>query len=176
MPIVVHQDSTRIIAGGESTRIVAAPANRIVAQTGSAKIRPHVSRIIVAREGMPGVKGEQGDGTQLEFDAGVTISALQPIAVINNLAYPADSSNPLHRGKVVGISSNSATAGNPVTVRTDGARIQDSFFSFSGGLVYVGPAGTLVESAPPSGFSQSIAVAVASDVLVVQIGPPIRRA
>ena len=169
--IIVRRSVTRIASAG------VARSARTVTQAHAATARETAGRTAIVNRGARGIPGIPGEGVSaLTVEAGENLSALQPIAVIGDLAYAADSGDAAHIGHVVGISSTAASLGADVTVKTDGARIEDASFDFDGGLVYVGPSGTLVESSPTSGFSQSIAVAVASDALIVQIGPPIRRA
>ncbi len=163
-------------SGSEVTIEVSSATVEVVSSTCEVEVVPALVEVETWR-GPKGDKGDPGEGAAaLEVEAGENLSALQPIVVIDDLAYAADSSDASHYGRVVGIASTAATSGNNVTIKTDGARIQDAFFDFDGGLVYVGPAGTLTETPPASGFCQSIATAVASDALIVQLGPPIRRA
>jgi len=164
--IVIRRSVTRVASAGASRSV------RTVPQPHAVTTREQAARSAVVNRG---ARGQPGEGaTALEVEAGEAISALKPIVVIDDLAYVADSGEPTHFGRVVGISSNAASTGENVTIKTDGARIEDPFFDFNGGLVYVGE-GDLRETPPVAGFAQSIAVAVASDALIVQLGPPIRR-
>ena len=108
-----------------------------------------------------------------EHEAGADISALQPVAIVDGLAYPASSSNAAHRGKVVGIATSGATLGQTVRVACEGAVVEDAFLGFDGN-VYVG-VGVLQATAPASGFSQIIGAGDETSV-AIHIGPAIRRA
>jgi hypothetical protein len=139
----------------------------------------HVTEVEVQRarqvEVPRGPRGFPGEGASaLLVEAGEAISAKRPVVVIDDLAYTADNTDPTHNGKVIGISDGAVSQGDEVTIKTDGARLENNTWNWTGGLLYVG-AGALTETVPTTGFSQSIAVAVASDALIVQLGPPIGR-
>lgn len=57
-----------------------------------------------------GVKGDKGDVNLIKV-SGESIPSHTPIAIINNLAYKMDASNPLHQFAFVGFSTNGTLMG-----------------------------------------------------------------
>lgn len=123
-----------------------------------------VQVVLIAEQGPPGPSGS-GSGQTSTYVYGETLSALVPVVIINGQAFKADSGNVAHRGRVCGITTSSATAGNSGTVRFLGA-MSDGAWNWSGPLVFVGPSGTLVQT-PPNGFSQAIARVESPDTIFV---------
>jgi len=164
--IIVRRNVSRVATREVSRSVVASTPARAV------RSRETVTRTVVRREGPVGPPGE--GAPVLIAEAGEAISDKRPVVVIDGLAYAADNTDPTHNGKVVGISDGAASQGADVTIKTDGARLENNTWNWTGGLLYVGT-GALTETVPTTGFSQSIAVAVASDALIVQVGPPIGR-
>lgn len=122
-----------------------------------------------------GLKGDPGDDAEsMQVTAGQNISALRPIVIIGGQGFHADSSNSTHIGKVVGVSTTSATTGNLFTLATDGSRITDASWNWTGDTVFVG-VGLLAQTPPLTVFLQSIGAVVNTDSIVVLVGDPTER-
>lgn len=128
---------------------------------------------LVAQQGPPGQSGSS-DGATAIYQYGETISALKAVVIIDDQAFPADSTDITHRGRVAGITESAALAGNDGTVRFLGG-MSDASWNWTGPLLFVGSGGALVEI-PPSGFSQAIARVESSDAIFVNPFQPIERA
>lgn len=86
----------------------------------------------------------------VSLTAGENLSALR--AVTSNVTGQAvyASNNTLANAQVIGITSNAASSGAGVTVKTSGI-LTDANWAWTKGTVYLGTNGTLTQSAPTSG-------------------------
>jgi uncharacterized protein YgbK (DUF1537 family) len=86
----------------------------------------------------------------VSLTAGENLSALR--AVTSNVSGQAvyASNDTLANAQVVGITSNAASAGTGVTIKTSGI-LTDANWTWTKGTVYLGTNGTLTQSAPTSG-------------------------
>lgn len=81
----------------------------------------------------------------------------------------ASSDNEAHAGRVLGIAANSANADGPLRVQTSGVLAGLGYAWTVGEEVFAGPSGTLTQTAPENGFSQSVGVAVGPSTLFIDI-------
>ena len=86
----------------------------------------------------------------VSLTAGENLSALR--AVTSNVSGQAvyASNNTLANAQVIGITSNAASSGAGVTIKTSGI-LTDANWTWTKGTVYLGTNGTLTQSAPTSG-------------------------
>lgn len=86
----------------------------------------------------------------VSLTAGENLSALR--AVTSNASGQAvyASNNTLANAQVIGITSNAASSGGGVTIKTSGI-MTDSNWAWTKGTVFLGTNGTLTQSAPTSG-------------------------
>jgi len=133
-----------------------------------------VEIVTVAQQGPQGVPGEPV-GSTIEYLAGETISALKVVVVIGDETFVADSSNSAHRGRVAGIATTAATIGNTGEVRSFG-QMTDASWNWTGPLLFFNSSGTLTETPPASGFSQSVARVESADTIFVDLTQAIERA
>ena len=86
----------------------------------------------------------------VSLTAGENLSALR--AVTSNASGQAvyASNNTLANAQVIGITSNAASSGASVTIKTSGI-MTDSNWAWTKGTVFLGTNGTLTQSAPTSG-------------------------
>ncbi len=88
----------------------------------------------------------------------------------------ADSTNPAHRGAVLGVVADAYSPGDDAVVQT-GFVLEHSGWTWAPGPVLVGLAGQLAQ-APPTGalFAQVIGQALSSTRVLIDINPPITLA
>ena len=110
------------------------------------------------------------------YPAGESITAFQPVALVNGELFTADNTDPNHRGKVLGLALISAnSAGINVSVRRTGLATNSSWAFTTGSFIFIGANGLLTETAPATGFLQSIGHALNANNLVLNIKQAIRR-
>lgn len=134
---------------------------------------PTVTVISAAEQGPPGASAVS-QATEI-VEAGQTMSALKPVAIVDGVGYVASNTTPGHRGFGAGISISSASSGNSFTVQTFG-RIQDASWNWDTSMpwVFFGN-GVLTQTPPTSGWLQSVARVESSDTIFVQLGELIER-
>jgi hypothetical protein len=134
---------------------------------------PTITVVTAAAQGPPGASATS-DATEI-IDAGETISALKPIAVVNGAGVVASNANANHSGFLAGISISSATTGNSFTNQTFGT-LQDDSWNWNPAIpwIFVGN-GVLTQTPPTSGWLQSIARVESSDTIFIQLGELIER-
>ncbi len=111
---------------------------------------------------------------QLTLIAGEIINGDRLLVNISGLAYMFDPSDAAHYRKAVGISKTSATLGNPVEIITN-EQIATGLSLTSGDAYFGGSTGTLTNTAPATGISQFIGVALTSTNLLINIQIPITK-
>jgi len=82
--------------------------------------------------------------------AAVSLSALRAVTTDANGDAVYASNDTLANAQVVGITSNAASAGDGVTIKTSGI-LTDANWSWTKGTVYLGTNGTLTQTAPSGG-------------------------
>ena len=131
---------------------------------------------IASLHGFSGSEGEwvsSLSSAELSVTASVAISASIAVAALPDGSFaPADSSEASTWDGVLGVSVDSAAAGDIVVLRPSG--VIDADFDFTpGNAVYLGVGGQLVQQPPTSGAIIQIGVAVREAALFVNIHPPI---
>lgn len=112
--------------------------------------------------------------SRITVEASETISALKPVVVIDGLAAIARSGDASHRGFVAGISSNAATQGNDVTIRTEG-EMTDSSWSWDTSKPWIFYGDGVLTQAPPESWCQPIARVQSATTIFVSIQGGIER-
>lgn len=84
----------------------------------------------------------------------------------------ASSSDVTQAGSVLGVSLTAADEGGSLNVRIIG-EIEEPSWSWAPGPVFLGLAGSLVQTPPSSGFIQQIGTAKSATILVVSLSTPI---
>lgn len=87
----------------------------------------------------------------------------------------ASSDDPAHIGSAIGVTYGAAAAGTPIAVVTSGPIVEPTW-SWTPGPVFLGINGALTQTAPTSGFVQTVGVATSPTRLIVEIGMAILRA
>lgn len=87
-------------------------------------------------------------------------------------AYYASSANVAHASGTIGITSTAAGLGDALTIAADGVEITEGTWSWTPGTrVYLnGTSGQLSASAPASGYSRQIGIALTATLVRVQLG------
>lgn len=148
----------------------------------------------ILAEGEPGY---ETDTTKIKYGDGVTawnslaywndeseeltlvtaenINADRAVVNIGGLAYNFDPTDLSHYRKVVGISRNSVTTGQPVKILVN-EQIATGLTLTAGAIYFGDTAGQLTTTAPTSGISQPLGVAIDATKLLIQIQTPIIKA
>jgi hypothetical protein len=125
--------------------------------------------IEVAEMGLQGQQGEQGEagGTLIKL-AGENINSHNPIALVNDLAYKLDASNPLHQSAFVGFTETSTIIGSPCTIKQIGEVTLLGWGLIPNQQYLAGINGTLItENLSSSNFTKIIGYATSSDTLQI---------
>lgn len=131
----------------------------------------------IAVELQPILRGEPGPaGSALEsYSAGTALSG--HIAVTLNAAgqaVAADCRTAAHAGAVLGVTVGAASLGSPATVRASGLLESPGWGLTPDQPVYLGEAGALVQSVPPSAlFTKPIGRAVSASAVLIELQPAI---
>jgi uncharacterized protein YgbK (DUF1537 family) len=86
----------------------------------------------------------------VSLTAGVSLSALRAVTSNANGEAVYASNDTLANAQVIGITSNAASAGAGVTIKTSGI-LTDASWSWTKGTVYLGTNGQLTQTAPTGG-------------------------
>lgn len=131
----------------------------------------------VVRAGIQGPAGSPGaDAEGVTVTGGTSgVNAYQVVfATTDSTVQAANSAEPSHAGRVVGMTEAAIAEGATGTVRTGGA-ITNSAWSLSPGLSYFLAAGGEISlNIPSSGFIQRIGTARDSTTLIINMGEPIK--
>lgn len=87
---------------------------------------------------------------ELSLVAATNLSALRAITTNGSGEAVYASNDTLANAQVIGLTVNAASAGNNVTIKTNGV-ITDASWSWTKGTVYLGTNGTLTQTAPTGG-------------------------
>lgn len=103
--------------------------------------------------------------------AGASINAFFAVVLINGALYPADLSNPVHAGKVVGVASQSGLSGEDVRIYTEGRLTGFPLNLTQGATYFVGTGGMLTTTPLTVGaaWRQKMGLAQSNSVLFVQM-------
>jgi len=108
-----------------------------------------------------------GTSQHVRLEAGENISTFKPVIVENGLLYLADSNNPGHINKIIGITLESGVTGGIITVSTAG-HIKNAGWSFSNTVIFL--EGTSVSDTPPlTGFSAILGVAATPNSVILNL-------
>lgn len=130
--------------------------------------------IRVVQVGTQGPAGPAGPGSgAASAICGETISTYQVVALVNGELFKADYTNMAHAGRVVGVSTQSGTAGSTITYVSNGEVLGGTFVQ--GTRYFAGTAGGLTSTVPTSGWLQQIGIAESNSELVVQLGQVVKR-
>jgi len=86
----------------------------------------------------------------VSLTAGVSLSALRAVTSNSNGEAVYASNDTLANAQVIGITSNAASAGAGVTIKTSGI-LTDASWSWTKGTVYLGTNGQLTQTTPSGG-------------------------
>lgn len=112
------------------------------------------------------------DGETFLAATGTSITAGQPVALIDGFAVPADSQNVLHCGRVIGVAYRSSLVGESAYILRSG-RIQNLGWNFSVDKVFIASGYRITNDVDPLNvFNQQIGVVFNPQTLVVQLGEP----
>lgn len=135
--------------------------------------------LAVADQGPPGRQGQPGP------PGGATTVKVGPVPISGHSVVAcdsagelvaADSTNPAHRGAVLGVVADAYSPGDDAVVQT-GFVLEHAGWAWAPGPVLVGLSGQLAQ-APPTGalFAQVIGQALSSTRVLIDINPPITLA
>jgi hypothetical protein len=128
-----------------------------------------IINIEVSEIGLQGIQGEQGEaGGILIKLAGENINSHTPVALLNNLAYKLDASNPLHQFAFVGFAETSTIVGGQCTIKQIGEVILLGWGLIPNQQYLAGINGTLItENLSSSNFTKVIGYATTADTLQI---------
>lgn len=141
-------------------------------------VNVEVVETTVRVEGVPGPRGPLGPagpsaGGLVLTAAGALGGHRLVVAEGAGLAGYADSGNPAHVGKLLGMTAGAAADGAPVTIIQVGEIVEPSW-NWNPGPVYLGISGVPTQTRPSSGFLQEIGVATGATRLVMDLKMPIK--
>ena len=121
--------------------------------------------------GPPGPVGPAGLAT-IPFVAGEAIGSPRAVMLVSGLLFLFDPSVEAYAQRVIGVSQNSAIAGDVVqVVQTGSLSSAGSFIADS--VYYAGAAGVLTLTPPSVGISVKIGVSVDTDTIIVDASDPV---
>lgn len=165
--IIVVSEENATVVDSKSVEIIAIPEPSIEV----ADIVDSQSNIIeIGKQGPPGPRGLKGasGASIVSLIAGENLGGNR--VVINQSTY-ADNTNLDHIGKVIGITTGAANAGDYVSVQTGNEL--EGFFGLSLGPVYLSTNGTITQTPPTVGFIQQLGTATSSTSMIINISTPI---
>lgn len=122
--------------------------------------------------GLDGADGSGSENISSIIAAGAVIGAPRVVMVVAGQGQLFDPSVESDSDRAIGVSSNAAVAGDPITVIFAGLLVSaDSFIADA--IYYAGPAGTLLTSPPSTGAIIKIGQAKDANNLMVDISIPI---
>ena len=172
---------TVVVTAPGGTAIVNAGGGSVVSSVPSTVVveREAEPRAIVVTRGIPGPRGPQGipgpAGGATTVTVGATPLSGHSAVAVNaaGLLVPADSTNPAHRGAVLGLVANAYSPGDEAVVQT-GFVLEHAGWTWAPGPVFVGIAGQFVQSLPAGAlFSQVVGEAISATRLLIDLHPPI---
>lgn len=126
------------------------------------------------QQGPPGPQGSSAAEELVQYTAGGSISAYQPVFQSGSMSVmPATGENATHAGRIVGLSTNAASAGGTVYCKRSGSITNPAWALTSGARYYIGAGGELTTDAANMAYSQKLGVAESATSLFLQIEPPI---
>ncbi|GKS73653.1 hypothetical protein AVME950_02175 [Acidovorax sp. SUPP950] len=132
--------------------------------------------LAVAEQGPPGPRGLPGPegGATLVTVGAVPLSGHSAVACNSaGLLVPADSTNPSHRGAVLGLVADAYSPGDEAVVQTAYV-LEHAGWTWAPGPVFVGTAGQPTQTLPIGAlFSQALGQALSATRVLVDVQPPI---
>lgn len=108
----------------------------------------------------------------LKVVAGETISALKGVYYRDGVVKVLDNNDAYNIDFFLGVTTTAGNIGDKITVKRIGL-LQDNFFNFSLGKVWLGAFGSLTQTPPEIGFDLEIGTAVENNKLLLNIQNPI---
>lgn len=147
---------------------------------GTTVVTPQIAPgAVVLVRGTPGRKGDRGDpgpaGGETLVPVGPAPLSGHSIVAVNadGELVAADSTNPGHRGAVLGLLAGAYSPGEAASVQT-GFVLEHSGWAWSPGFVFVGAGGQPVQSLPVGAvFSQTVGKVLSPTSILVDLQPPI---
>ncbi len=121
---------------------------------------------------VPGTPGTPGN--LLTRYAAAIVAGHQAVRSITGGIGPATSDDLLGAGATLGISTNAAQVGQPVTVQSSGELIEQTW-NWKPGAVFLGLSGALTQTPPTTGVLQQIGVSTSPTSILVDIQDPTVR-
>jgi hypothetical protein len=118
------------------------------------------------------LKNDVESASVITVKAGAVLSALTAVYERNGVVLPLDYRDTDNIDYFLGITTKSATTNANIQVQRSDV-IEDNFWSFVPGRVYLGVNGTLTQTHPTDGFDLQVGVAVSPTRLVLNIQDPI---
>ncbi len=119
-----------------------------------------------------GPKGDTGGGID-SYTAGENLNATVPVYFENGQAFAASNLVPQQAGRVFGITTSAALAGQPVNIAVLGV-LENLTWTFANGPVFLGDK-VLTQAVPASGFLQILGAAMSATKLYVNLQQPFMR-
>jgi hypothetical protein len=104
--------------------------------------------------------------------AGTNLSGHVVVRIENGIAYSCGSDNQAYIGHAIGITTGGALAGGTIAVQLHG-ELTEPTWSFTPGFVWIGSGGILTQTAPTTGFLQTIGRAINATVLQIDLSVPV---
>jgi len=135
---------------------------------------PQVEVITIGGQGPPGRQGIPGPdgGAALQRQAGEVLSALTAVYELNGRVFALDQADSEHIDFMLGVALTAAETGLPLNIQRSGA-IDDATWDWSPGPVWLGPAGSLTQIPPVTGFDLLVGTAVSEKRLILNLQEPI---
>jgi len=160
--VIVDDNSPSVVSNSEPTTIIQQPVETDVVTAG-----------IVGPQGPKGLPGSAG-AIYVQVLAGETLNSSLPVALDSaGFVIRANNNNPDHAAKVIGITASAAVLGSEVSVSQSG-KLSNVTWTWNPGVIYVGN-GVLIQTIPPTGFIQIVAVAISATEIIIGVKPPIAR-
>ena len=129
--------------------------------------------MVIGAQGIPGPPGLPGSGSaSFNVTASATVSQYAAIAIVGGVTTLADSSNLAHVSKLCGLAASTALAGAELVVQFS-STIVNIGWNWQPGPIYLGPSGTISQTAPTVGFVQIIGIAINPTTILLQLQPPL---
>lgn len=134
----------------------------------AARITSPVLKVVVpGTQGTPGPPGADGGAPELAGLAGENLSAGRAVIQSAGAFYYFQPANPVHIGRVIGITKTSAVAGQNITVQTGGVATDASFTFPPDVPVFAGLDGELNQAPPAAGLVQKIGVSLSGTQVLI---------
>lgn len=165
MPVIVVMPDIEVVVIGEDVNVV--------------DTIHEISVVTVGEQGPQGIQGDPGSGSAETYVAGEAIGGHRVI-VTNSAgkAIYANNTDATHANAATKITLGAAALDDNVEVQLVGRIVEPSFAWTPGATLYVGTNGQMTETVPvsPAVFSKPVAVAEASDTILIIQEPPVMLA